>query len=75
MKLVKTNDPDFCKDEVNGGVINTNVSAYKAYKMQRNSEKYVSNLNNQVTTLQNEVKDLKNLIKEFLRDRDGNSNS
>jgi len=75
MKLIKTNDPDFCKDRVNGGVINTNVNAYKLYKQKRDSERSVSNLNRQVSSLQNEVQDLKNLIQEFLRDRDGNSNS
>lgn len=75
MKLVKTNDPDYCKDEANGGVINTNVNAFKMYKQRRESEKNVSILNNQINNLQNEVQDLKNLIKEFLRDRDGNSNS
>lgn len=75
MKLVKTNDPDFCKDEVNGGVINTNVNAYRLYKQRRESEKNIGKLNHQVTSLQTEVQDLKNLIKEFLRDRDGNSNS
>lgn len=75
MKLLKTEYPDFYKDEVNGGVINTNVNAYKLYKQQRDNERKNRDLNKEVADLKNELQQLKKLILENLRDQDGNTHS
>lgn len=74
MKLIKTNDPDFCKDEVSGAVINTNVNAYKLYKKQRNSQEQVLTLNKKVDSLYQELSEMKLLLEKLVKDKNGNIN-
>lgn len=75
MNLIKTEYPDFFKDKDNGGVINTNINAYKLYKQQRENDKRNKDLNNEVSSLKQEIEQLKKIIYESLRDKDGNSHS
>lgn len=72
MIMVKTNDPDFIKDEVSGAVLNTNISAYKAYKQQRNNISEVTSLNSKINKLEDELRELKTLLKDIVRDKHGN---
>ncbi len=62
MKLVQTNNPDFSRDTDSNAVINTNVTAYKLYKQQRNSR-------NTIEGLRNEVDELKALVHELIKNR------
>jgi galactokinase/mevalonate kinase-like predicted kinase len=73
MAIIKTNDPDFCKDDYSGAVINTNVNAYRQYKLQRNNQGEVSSLNKKIETLESELRELKTLLKDIVREKHGNS--
>lgn len=74
MALVKTTDPDFFRDESSGAVINTNVTAFRSYKQQRNNQGTIESLNGKINNLENEISELKTLLKEIVRDKYGNSN-
>lgn len=74
MGIIKTNDPDFCRDNGSGAVINTNITAYRLYKQQRSNQGSVQSLNKKIDCLENELKELKTLLKEIVRDKYGNSN-
>ena len=71
MAIVKTTDPDFCRDESSGAIINTNVTAYKLYKQQRSNHGNVSNLNSKIDLLEKEVAELKTLLKDIVREKYG----
>lgn len=65
MRLIKTNNPDFWRDESSNSLINTNVNAYKLYKQQRQS----NNREAEVTKLKEEVSELKMLVKKLLEEK------
>jgi cyanate lyase len=71
MTLVKTTDPDFCRDESSGAVINTNITAYKLYKQQRRSHDNVTTLNSKIDFLEKEITELKTLLKDIVREKYG----
>lgn len=73
MAIIKTNDPDFCKDDSSGAIINTNINAYRLYKQQRNNQGEVSSLNTKIEVLENELRELKTLLKDIVREKHGNS--
>lgn len=62
MKLVKTNTSDFSRDLDSNAVINTNVTAYKLYKQQRNSRDTIEGL-------REEVDQLKALVQELIKNK------
>lgn len=62
MKLVQTNNPDFSRDADSNAVINTNVTAFKLYKQQRNSR-------NTIESLRSEVDELKALVHELIKNK------
>lgn len=62
MKLVKTNTSDFSRDLDSNAVINTNVTAYKLYKQQRNSRDTIEGL-------RDEVDQLKALVQELIKNK------
>jgi hypothetical protein len=64
MRLVKTQNPEFYRDEDTNALINTNASAYKLYKQQRADR-------NKVSTMQQEIDELKALVAKLLEDKHG----
>ena len=68
MRLVKTQNSDFYRDEDTNALINTNASAYKLYKQQRADR-------NKVNTMQQEIDELKALVNKLLEDKNGKISS
>jgi hypothetical protein len=62
MRLVKTQNADFYRDEDTNALINTNASAYKLYKQQRADRI-------KVNTMQQEIDELKALVAKLLEDK------
>lgn len=62
-------DRDFIRDEASGALINTNINAYKQYKLTRDSTKTVSELNGQITELKSQVDELKTLLYKVLEEK------
>jgi len=63
MRLVRTQNPNFHRDEDTNALINTNVTAFKSYKQQRQDRQ-------KVDSMQKEIDDLKNLVQLLLKDKD-----
>lgn len=59
MKLVKTNNVDYCRDENNTALINTNVTAFNQYK-QRVKDK------SEINDMKKEMEQLKALITKLV---------
>lgn len=68
MRLVKTQNSDFYRDEDTNALINTNASAFKLYKQQRADR-------NKVNTMQQEIDELKALVTKLLEDKNGKISS
>lgn len=68
MRLVKTQTPDFYRDEDTNALINTNASAFKLYKQQRADR-------HKVVSMQQEIDELKNLVRTLIEDKHGKTNS
>lgn len=62
-------DKDFIRDEGSGALINTNVNAFKQYKLNRDSNKTISALNGQVNDLKSQVDELKTLLYKVLEEK------
>lgn len=62
MKLVKTKTADFSRDVDTNAVINTNVTAYKLYKQQRNNRDTIEGL-------RDEINQLKSLVQELIKNQ------
>ena len=65
MTLVKTDNPNFLRDESSNALINTNVNAFKLYKQQRQYSKKES----EIESLKDEVAELKMLVKKLLEEK------
>lgn len=60
--MIKTDKEDFLRDTANHALINTNVSAYKQYVQQRESQKKVMNIEGEVNSLKKDVTDIKEML-------------
>jgi hypothetical protein len=60
--VIKTDKEDFLRDTTNHALINTNVSAYKQYIQQRESQKKVMDIESEVTSLKKDVTDIKEML-------------
>jgi hypothetical protein len=69
--LVKTQVPDFSRDETTGALVNTNANAYRLYKQQRQNQQTVESLNGELTSVKSELNELKALIKTLLEEKNG----
>lgn len=69
--LVKTSDPDFNRDEDSTALINTNISAYKQYKLARSNKKNTELHESKIASLEAEIKELKSLVRELVKERNG----
>jgi len=60
--VIKTEKENFLRDTTNHALINTNVSAYKQYVQQRESQKKVMDIESEVTSLKKDVTDIKEML-------------
>lgn len=60
---------DFIRDEASGALINTNINAYKQYKLARDSNKTIGELNGQINDLKSQVDELKTLLYKVLEEK------
>ena len=59
-------DAKFARDKKSRAVINTDSTAYSAYKTARGDHLKIVHLNNQVNSLKNEISDIKSLLIELI---------
>ena len=60
--MIKTENPDYIRDDNNHALINTNVNAYKHYVQQRESQKKVVGIEHEVDTLKKDVTEIKEML-------------
>lgn len=68
---IKTTDPDFVRDDSTNALINTNVNAYKQYKLARAGKLQASSQEHKIKSLESQVQELTSLVKELLKDKHG----
>lgn len=68
---MKIEGTDYIRDEHNHALINTNVEAYKQYKMQRHALALQSAQEKQIASLKDELTQMKSLIQELIREKNG----
>lgn len=71
MKLIKTQNSDFCRDESNHALINTNVNAFNLYKMQRKNRNNINSQEKEIENLKSEINELKSLVKHLIKEKNG----
>lgn len=59
-----SDDPNFKRDSGSTAVLNTNVQAYQEYKLRRDN-------NRKLKDMEKEIDDLKSLVKALLESRNG----
>jgi hypothetical protein len=69
--MIKTDDPNFVRDERTNALINTNVSAYKLYKQQRESVTAQSQNEQEISDLKQKLIEMDALIKNLIREKNG----
>lgn len=69
--LVKTNDPDFLRDEASQALINTNINAFNNYKLARAGRESVMNQEKRIKSLENDISQLKELINNIVSKNNG----
>ncbi len=72
-QLVKTDNPDFMKDEDTGALVSSDLSAFNKFKAEQDRveqlKKQKNDLNNiksEVSDLRNEMGEIKDLLKQLL---------
>jgi len=73
-RLVKTDNPDYMKDEDNGALVSTNVRAFNEHKLKeeqtqklKNQENDLNNIKSEVYELKNEISEMKDLLQQLLK--------
>ena len=69
--MIKTDDPNFVRDERTNALINTNVSAYKLYKQQRESVTAQAQNEQEISDLKQKLIEMDALIKNLIREKNG----
>jgi hypothetical protein len=69
--LVKTNDPDFLRDESSQALINTNINAFNQYKLARAGRQSAMNQEKRIKLLENDIAQLKELINNIVSKNNG----
>ena len=60
--MIKTENPDYIRDDNNHALINTNVNAYKNYVQQRQAQKKVIDIEDEVGNLKKDVGEIKEML-------------
>ena len=69
--FVKTEDPDFCRDDNSKALINTNAYAFKLYKQQRDTNLKTTKYEEKIKSLENEIEELKQMVKTLVEKQNG----
>jgi len=69
--MIKTDDPNFVRDEGTNALINTNVNAFKLYKQQRESMQAQSQNEQEINDLKQKLLEMDALIKNLIREKNG----
>ena len=64
---MKTEKDGYLRDDSNHALINTNVSAYKQYVSQRESQNKVSSLESEVDSLKSDITDIKEMLSILIK--------
>jgi len=71
--LVKTDNPEYMKDEKSGALVSTDLVAFKKFKLQqqqsekiKNQENDLNNIKSDISELKDEMGEIKDLLKQFL---------
>lgn len=65
--MMKTEKDGYLRDDSNHALINTNVSAYKQYVSQRESQNKVSSLESEVDSLKSDITDIKEMLSILIK--------
>jgi hypothetical protein len=65
--MIKTENPDYIRDDSNHALINTNVNAYKNYVQQRQAQKKVIDIEDEVGNLKKDVGEIKEMLMILLK--------
>lgn len=72
-KLIKTDNPEFMKDENTGALVSTDIASFNRYKSQqrqaeevKNQKSDLNNIKSEVDELKNELIEIKDLLKQLL---------
>ena len=60
--MIKTENPDYIRDDGNHALINTNVNAYKQYVQQRQAQRRVIDMEEDIGNLKKDVSDIKEML-------------
>lgn len=60
--MIKTENPDYIRDDGNHALINTNVNAYKQYVQQRQAQRRVTDMEEDIGNLKKDVSDIKEML-------------
>ena len=69
--MIKTDDPNFVRDESTNALINTNVNAYKLYKQQRENMTAQTQSEQEISELKQKLLEMDALIKTLIREKNG----
>ena len=69
--MIKTDDPNFVRDEGTNALINTNVNAFKLYKQQRESMTAQAQNEQEINDLKQKLLEMDALIKKLIREKNG----
>jgi hypothetical protein len=69
--MIKTDDPNFVRDEGTNALINTNVNAFKLYKQQRESMTAQAQNEQEINDLKQKLLEMDALIKNLIREKNG----
>jgi len=69
--MIRTDDPNFARDEGTNALINTNVNAFKLYKQQRDNMAAQSQSEQEISDLKQRLLEMDALIKNLIREKNG----
>ena len=69
--MIRTDDPNFVRDESTNALINTNVNAYKLYKQQRENMTAQTQSEQEISELKQKLLEMDALIKTLIREKNG----
>jgi hypothetical protein len=69
--MIRTDDPNFARDESTNALINTNVNAFKLYKQQRDNMAAQSQSEQEISELKQKLLEMDALIKNLIREKNG----
>jgi len=69
--MIRTDDPNFARDEGTNALINTNVNAFKLYKQQRDNMAAQSQSEQEISELKHKLLEMDALIKNLIREKNG----